>query len=207
MAVGLTALMLLFTLLTRILVSSNATLLGRTVLTSLGIAPSMGAVGLLVLLVGSVLGALGGASAVLAPEPGPALFSLLLPLLARLAPVLSLAQRPWDMLDAARNHHPARTPMRVLLYAAALSAVALVALFVLAVLIGWIASHAAPVSAVRGFDGFFAGIAVGVPLLLLACAAILAIMKTLPPLLTAHAKFRAETPIIPRYPTAARRHP
>jgi hypothetical protein len=207
MAVALTALMLLFTLLTRVLVSSNATLFGRTVITHLGIAPSMGAVGLLVLLVGSILGALGGASAVLAPEPGPALVSLLLPLLAKLAPVLSLAQRPWDMLDAARNRHPARTPMRALLYAAALSAVALVALFVLAVLIGWIASHAAPVSAVRGFDGFFAGLAVGVPLLLLACAAILAIMKTLPPLLTAHATLRAETPIIPRYPTAARRHP
>jgi hypothetical protein len=207
MAVALTALMLLFTLLTRVLVSSNATLFGRTVITHLGIAPSMGAVGLLVLLVGSILGALGGASAVLAPEPGPALVSLLLPLLAKLAPVLSLAQRPWDMLDAARNRHPARTPMRALLYAAALSAVALVALFVLAVLIGWIASHAAPVSAVRSFDGFFAGLAVGVPLLLLACAAILAIMKTLPPLLTAHATLRAETPIIPRYPTAARRHP
>ena len=207
MAVGLTALMLLFTLVTRILVSSSATIFERTVLTSLGIAPSVAAVGLLVLLVGSILGALGGASAVLAPEPGPAFFSLLLPLIARLAPVLSLAQRPWDMLDAARNRHPARTPMRVLLYAAALSAALLVALFILAVLIGWIASHVAPVSAVRGFDGFFVGLAVGVPLLLLASAAILAIMKTLPPLLTAHAKPRAETPIIPRFPSAAHRHP
>jgi hypothetical protein len=207
MALALTALMLLFTLLTRVLVSSEAAFSGQTASTSLGIAPSLGAVGLLVLLIGSIVGALGGASAVLAPEPGPALFSLLLPLIAKLAPVLSLAQRPWDMLDAARNHHPARTPMRVLLYAAALSAVALVALFVLAVLIGWLASHVAPVSAVRGFDGFFAGLAVGVPLLLLASAAILAIMKTLPPLLTAHATFRAETPIIPRYPTAARHHP
>jgi hypothetical protein len=207
MAVALTALVLLFTLLARVLVSSNATLFRRTVITNLGIAPSLGAVGLLVLLVGSILGALGGASAVLAPEPGPALVSLSLPLLAKLAPVLSLAQRPWDMLDAARNRHPARTPMRVLLYAAALSAVVLVALFVLAVLIGWIASHVAPVSAVRGFDGFFAGLAVGVPLLLLACAAILAIMKTLPPLLTAHTTLRRETPIIPRYPTAAHPHP
>ncbi len=207
MALALTALMLLFTLLTRVLVSSEAALFGQTAIASLGIAPSLGAVGLLVLLVGSFVGALGGASAVLAPEPGPALFSLLLPLIAKLAPVLSLAQRPWDMLDAARNHHPARTPMRVLLYAAALSAVALMALFVLAVLIGWIASHVAPVSAVRGFDGFFVGLAVGVPLLLLAGAAILAIMKTLPPLLTTHATFRAETPIIPRYPTAARHHP
>jgi hypothetical protein len=207
MAVALTALMLLFTLLTRVLVSSDATFFGRTVITHLGIAPSVGAVGLLVLLVGGILGAVGGASAVVAPEPGPALFSLLLPLIAKLAPVLSLAQRPWDMLDAARNRHPARTPMRVLLYAAALSAVALVALFVLAVLIGWIASHIAPVSAVRGFDGFFVGLAVGVPLLLLACAAILAIMKTLPPLLTAHAKPRAETPIIPRFPRAAHPHP
>jgi hypothetical protein len=207
MAVALTALMLLFTLLTRVLVSSNATLFGRTVINHLGIAPSVGAVGLLVLLVGSILGALGGASAVLAPEPGPALFSLLLPLLAKLQPILSLAQRPWDMLDAARNHHPARTPMRVLLYAAALSAVVLVALFVLAVLIGWIASHVAPVGAVLGFDGFFVGLAVGVPLLLLACAAILAIMKTLPPLLTAHATPRAEKPLIPRFPNAARHHP
>jgi Double zinc ribbon len=207
MAVALTALMLLFTLLTRMLVSSEATFSGRTIITSLGIAPSVGAIGLLVLLVGSIVGALGGASAVLAPEPGPALFSLLLPLIAKLAPVLSLAQRPWDMLDAARNHHPARTPMRVLLYAAALSAVVLVALFVLAVLIGWIASHVAPVNAVRGFDGFFVGLAVGVPLLLLASAAILAIMKTLPPLLTAHAKPRAETPIIPRFPSAAHHHP
>jgi hypothetical protein len=207
MAVALTALMLLFTLLTRMLVSSNATLFDRTVITHLGIAPSVGAVALLVLLVGSILGALGGASAVVAPEPGPALYSLLLPLLAKLTPALSLAQRPWDMLDAARNHHPARTPMRVLLYAAALSAVALVALFVLAVLIGWIASHVAPVSAVRGFDGFFVGLAVGVPLLLLACAAILAIMKTLPPLLTAHASPHAETPIIPRFPSTARHHP
>lgn len=207
MAVALTALVLLFTLLTRVLVSSNATLFERTVITHLGIAPSVGAVGLLVLLVGSILGSVGGASAVLAPEPGLALVSLLLPLLAKLAPALSLAQRPWDMLDAARNRHPTRTPMRALLYAAALSAVVLVALFVLAVLIGWIASHAAPVSAVRGFDGFFAGLAVGVPLLLLACAAILAIMKTLPPLLTAHATLRAETPIIPRYPTAAHHHP
>jgi hypothetical protein len=81
------------------------------------------------------------------------------------------------------------------------------ALFVLAVLIGWIVSHVAPASAVRGFDGFFAGLAVGVPLLLLACAAILAIMKTLPPLLTAHTTLRRETPIIPRYPTAAHPHP
>jgi hypothetical protein len=207
MAVALTLLILLFTLLTRVLVSSVATLFGRTVITNLGIAPSVGAVTLLVLLVGSVVGALGGASAVLAPEPGPALFSLLLPLIAKLAPVLSLAQRPWDMLDAARNHHPARTPMRVLLYAAALSAVTLVALFVLAVLIGWIASHVAPVSAVRAFDGFFVGLAVGVPLLLLASAAILAIMKTLPPLLTAHARPRAEKPIIPRFPRAAHHHP
>lgn len=207
MAVALTALMLLFTLLTRVLVSSDTTLFGSTVNTHLGIAPSLGAVGLLALLVGSILGALGGASAVVAPEPGPVIISLLLPLLAKLEPILSLAQRPWDMLDAARNRHPARTPMRVLLYAATLSAVALVALFILAVLIGWIASHVAPVGAVRGFDGFFAGLAVGAPLLLLACAAILAIMKTLPPLLTAHATLRDEKPIIPRFPSAGRHHP
>jgi hypothetical protein len=48
---------------------------------------------------------------------------------------------------------------------------------------------------------------VGVSLLLLACAAILAMMKTLPPLLTAHTKVRGKTPVIPRYPTAAQRHP
>jgi hypothetical protein len=207
MAVALTVLMLVFSLLTRLLASSSATLFGRTVISNLGIGPSVGAVTLLVLLVGSIVGALGGASAVSAPEPGPALFSLTLPLVARLAPVLSLAQRPWDMLDAARNSHPPRTPMRVLIYAAALSAVLLAALFVLAVLVGWIASHFAPGSAVRGFDGFFAGLAVGMPLLLLASAAILAVMKTLPPLLRAHLEPQTERPIIPRYPSVSHRHP
>jgi Double zinc ribbon len=199
MAVAMSLLTLLLTLLMRVLVSSDATLFDRTVTASLGIAPSAGAVFLLVLLGGGIVGALGGVSALLAPEPGPLLVSLSLPLLAKLTPALSLIQRPWDMLDAARNRHPARTPLRALVYAAVLSAVVLVALFVLAVMIGWIASHVAPISAIRGFDGFFAGVAVGVPLLLLASAAILAVMQTLPPLLTKH---RVDVPIMPKYPSA-----
>lgn len=197
MALALSVLMLVLTLLSRVLISSEATFFNRSTSSTLGIAPSVGAVFLLVLLFGSIIGAFGGVSAVLAPKPGPMAVSLMLPLLARLTPALSLAQRPWDMLDEARNQHPPRTPMRSLIYAAALSAVGLVALFLVVVALGWIASHFTPISAVRGFDGFFAGLAVGVPLLLLASAAILAVLRTLPPLLTRQPK---DAPVLPRFP-------
>ena len=94
--------------------------------------------------------------------------------------------------------------MRVLIYAAILLAVLLLALFLVMVLIGWIASHVAPISAVRGFDGFFAGVAVGVPLLLLASAAILAVARALPPLLTAQRTARASLAKIPHRPLVHR---
>src|SRR5262249_22089990 len=148
-------------------------------------APSLLAVFLLVLILGGIFGALGGLSAVFAPHPGIVFAPAVATLLLNLEPVLSIARRPWDMLDAARGQYSNRTPFRVLIYAALLLAVVLLALFVLVVLIGLLFSHFAPISAVRGFDGFFAGVAVGVPLLLLASAAILAVMHTLPPLLTA----------------------
>lgn len=121
------------------------------------------------------------------------------PLLLELEPVLSVARRPWDMFDASRGQYSARTLLRVLIYMAALLAVVLLALFLVIVLLGLIFSHFMPMSAVRGFDGFFAGIAVGVPLLLLASAAILYVMRTLPPILHA-----STTPTLklPRYPTA-----
>ena len=81
--------MLLFTLLTRVLISSDATIFGRTGHhqpgnRALGWARSW----LLTLLVGSVVGALAGTSALLAPEPGPVLASSAAPLLARLDPAL-----------------------------------------------------------------------------------------------------------------------
>lgn len=186
MAVGLSVILLALTLLSRLLISSEASIFGRNVAVNLGLAPSVGATFLLVLLIGGIFGALGGASAVLAPQPGEMLDWMVAPVLLELEPVLSVARRPWDMLDAARGRMPPRTPLRVLLYAAALSAVIFGALFLVVVLIGLLASRLAPISAVRGFDGFFAGIAVGVPLLLLASAAILATMRALPPLLTAH---------------------
>ena len=138
------------------------------------------------LLIGGIVGALGGASVWVAPQPGPVLAEMASPRLLDLEPVLSVARRPWDMFDTARNEFPERTPLRVLFYAALLLAVTLVALFIVILLLGWIASHFVPVSAVRGFDGFFAGLAVGVPLLLLASAAILYTMRALPPVLTAH---------------------
>lgn len=199
MAAPLSLVMLILTLLSRLLISSEATVFERQVNTSLGIAPSAGAVFLLVLLIGGIVGALGGVSAFQVPDPGPLLASRASPLLLNLDPALNIALRPWDMFDAARNHHPPRTPLRALVYAAILAAAALAALFVFAVLLGWIVSHFAPVSAVRGFDGFFAGLAVGVPLLLLASGAILAMMRVLPPLLTTH---EPNTPIMPRYPSA-----
>lgn len=121
------------------------------------------------------------------------------PLLLELEPVLSVARRPWDMFDASRGQYSARTLLRVLIYMAALLAVVLLALFLVIVLLGLIFSHFMPMSAVRGFDGFFAGIAVGVPLLLLASAAILYVMRTLPPILHAST---TPTPKLPRYPTA-----
>lgn len=198
MAVALSVLMLVLTLLTRVLISSEAILVDRSITTSLGIGPSVLPVFLLVLIVGGILGAAGGASAIVAPEPVPLLASVGSPVLARLDPAASLAQRPWDMLDAARNRRSSRTTLAVLLYAAALSAVLLVALFLIVLFLGWIASHFAPIAAVRGFDGFFAGLAVAVPLVLLASAAILVVMRTLPPLLARH--HTKDTPVIPRYP-------
>jgi hypothetical protein len=199
MAVALSLVMLILTLLARVLISSEATVFERQVNASLGIAPSVGAVFLLVLLIGGIFGALGGVSAFLAPDPGPVLASRASPLLLNLDPALNVALRPWDMFDAARNRHSPRTPLRALIYAAILAAAVLVTLFVLVVLLGWIASHFAPISAVRGFDGFFSGLAVGVPLLLLASAAILVVMRALPPLLTAH---EPHAPVMPRYPSA-----
>lgn len=199
MALALSMLMLVLTLLSRILLSSEAHLFDRTVTTSLGIAPSPGAVFLLVLFVGGVVGAIGGLSAIAAPQLDVALAPMTTPLLPKLARVLSLALRPWDMFDAARGQRSPRTPLLVLLYAALLLAVLLGALFLVVVVLGWIASHFAPISAVRGVDGFFAGLAVGVPLLLLASAAILMILRALPPLLTRH---QAKAPVIPRYPSA-----
>ncbi len=199
MGVALSILLLVLTLLSRILIASDASIFGRQVITNQGIAPSAGAVFVLTLLVGGVVGALAGISALLAPNIAPILASSAAPLLPRIDPALTLATRPWDILDAARGQHPPRTTMRVLFYAAILLAILLLALFLVMALIGWIASHVAPISAVRGFDGFFAGIAVGVPLLLLASAAILAVTRALPPLLTTQ---RTHAPIIPRYPTA-----
>lgn len=199
MAVALSVLMLLLTLLTRVLISSEGTFFDRPFTASLDIGPSAGAVFWLVLLVGGVFGALGGASAVLAAEPGPRVATMAAPLLLELEPVLSVARRPWDMFDASRGQYSARTLLRVLIYMAALLAVVLLALFLVIVLLGLIFSHFMPMSAVRGFDGFFAGIAVGVPLLLLASAAILYVMRTLPPILHAST---TPTPKLPRYPTA-----
>ena len=199
MAVALSLLMLALTLLTRIVLASDATVGGRSMSITLGIAPASLAVFLLVLIVGGVLGALGGASAVLAPQAGPTLSWQIAPLLPHLEPALSRARQPWDLFDAARGHPTPRTPMRALFYAAILSAVALVALLIVVALLGWIASHFAPIGAIRGFDGFFAGLAVGAPLLLLACAAILAALRSLPPLLR---KPPTQAPVLPRYPTA-----
>ena len=198
MGVALSIMLLVLTLLSRVLIASDATIFGRQVITNLGIAPSAGAVFVLTLLVGGVVGALAGISALLAPDPGPILASLATPLLPRIDPALALAARPGTCSMRPVVASP-RTTMRVLFYAAILLAVLLLALFLVMVLIGWIASHVAPISAVRGFDSFFAGIAVGVPLLLLASAAILAVTRALPPLLTAQ---HTPAPIIPRYPTA-----
>lgn len=198
MAVALSLLILVLALLSRVLISSNATLFEQPVTTNLGIALSAGAVFLLVLIIGGLVGAAGGASTIVAPRPGPLLISLAAPLLLRLDPALALAQRPWDIFDAARGKRSPRTALAALLYAALLSAILLVALFLVVVLIGWIASRFAPVAAIRGFDGFFAGLAVGIPLLLLASAAILVVTRTALPLLTAHPA--KNTPILPRYP-------
>jgi hypothetical protein len=199
MAVALSLLLLLLTLLSRIVILSEATLVGQSITTNLGIAPASLAVFLLALLVGSIAGAFGGASAVLVPQPGPTISWHIAPLLARVEPALTLAQRPWDLFDAARGRPTPHTPLRALLYAALLAAVTLLALFFVVALLGWVASHFAPISAVRGVDGFFLGLAVGVPLLLLASAAILVALRALPPLLR---KPPADAPVLPRYPTS-----
>jgi hypothetical protein len=199
MAVELSLVMLALTLLTRIVITSAATTGGRSITTTVGVAPASLAVFLLVLLVGGVLGALGGASAALAPKAGPAISWRIAPLLPRMEPALSRARQPWDMFDAARGRPTPRTPMRALFYATILAAVALFVLFIVIALLGWIASHFAPISAVRGLDGFFAGLMVGAPLLLLTCAAILAVLRALPPLLR---KPPAHGPVLPRYPAS-----
>ena len=199
MAVALSLLMLVLTLLSRVVLVSDATVGPLSITTSLGIAPASLAVFLLILLVGGVIGALSGASAVLAPQSGPVIAMAAAPLLPRMEPALSLARQPWDMLDAVRGRPTSRTPLRALLYAALLAAIVLVALFLIVALLGWIASHFAPISAVRGFDGFFAGLAVGVPLLALASAVILLSLRALPPLLR---RSPARGPVVlPRYPT------
>ena len=199
MAVALSLLMLALTLLTRVVITSEATTSGRSITTTTGVAPASLAVFLLVLLVGGVLGALGGASAALAPHAGPAISWRIAPLLPRMEPALSRARQPWDMFDAVRGRPTPRTPMRALFYATILAAIVLGALLIVVALLGWIASHFAPISAVRGLDGFFAGLAVGVPLLLLACAAILATLRALPSLLR---KPPAHGPVLPRYPAS-----
>lgn len=199
MAVALSLVMLALTLLTRVVITSEATTGSRSITTTTGIAPASLAAFLLVLLVGGALGALGGASAALAPQAGAAISWRIAPLLPRMEPALSRARQPWDMFDVVRGRPTPRTPMRALFYATILAAVVLVALFIVVALLGWIASHFAPIGAVRGLDGFFAGLAVGVPLLLLACAAILATLRALPSLLR---KPPAHGPVLPRYPTA-----
>ena len=198
MAVALSLLMVILTLLSRVVLVSDATVGPLSITTSLGIAPASLAVFLLILLVGGVIGALSGASAVLAPQSGPVIAMTASPLLPRMEPALSLARQPWDMFDAVRGRPTPRTPLRALLYVALLAAVVLGALFLVVALLGWIASHFAPISAVRGFDGFFAGLAVGVPLLALASAAILLTLRALPPLLR---RSPARRPVVlPRYP-------
>ena len=198
MAVALSLLMLVLTLLSRVVLVSDATVGPLSITSSLGIAPASLAVFLLILLVGGVIGAMSGASAVLAPQAGSVIAMAAAPLLPRMEPALSLARQPWDMLDAIRGRPTPRTPLRALLYAALLAAVVLVALFLIVALLGWIASHFAPISAVRGFDGFFAGLAVGVPLLVLASAVILLTLRALPPLLR---RSPARGPVVlPRYP-------
>ena len=105
MGVALSIMLLVLTLLSRVLIASDATIFGRHVITNLGIAPSAGAVFVLTLLVGGIVGALAGISALLALDTGPILASSAAPLLPRIDPALALAARPWDMLDAARGQH------------------------------------------------------------------------------------------------------
>lgn len=188
MAVALSILLLVLTLLSRLLIYSQAISFGRAVSTSLGIGPSVGAVFLLVLLVGGLVGTLAGISVWYEPQLGPVVSMRVAPLLVEMEPMLSVARRPWDAFDASRGRFSYRSPLRVLIYAAVLLAVVLLALFLIVLLIGLLLSLFLPIGFVRGFDGFFAGLAVGVPLLLLACAAILYAMETLPPILTAHTR-------------------